>query len=70
MVYVSLSQYDPLSTFPATFRTFEDALARMLNEPRGTRPWPPSVDIYETSNAATAPSSAVSQYLQRSTPKR
>jgi HSP20 family protein len=47
---MSLTHYDPLANFPATFRTFEDALARMLNEPRGTRPWSPSVDIYETEN--------------------
>jgi len=47
---MSLSQYDPLANFPASFRTFEDALARMLNEPRGARPWSPSVDIYETEN--------------------
>ena len=45
---MSLSHYDPLANIPATFRTFEDALARMLNEPRGARPWSPSVDIYET----------------------
>src|SRR6202011_163357 len=44
----SLTQFDPLTTFPATFRTFEDALARMLNEPRGARPWSPALDIYET----------------------
>jgi HSP20 family protein len=47
---MSLTHYDPLTNFPATFRTFEDALARMLNEPRGARPWSPSVDIYETEN--------------------
>ena len=47
---MSLSQYDPLGNFPATFRTFEDAVARMLNEPRGARPWSPSVDIFETEN--------------------
>src|SRR5713101_2571978 len=47
---MSLSQYGPLSNFPATFRTFEDAVARMLNEPRGARPWSPSVDIFETEN--------------------
>jgi HSP20 family protein len=47
---MSLSQYDPLSNFPATSRTFEDAVARMLNEPRGARPWSPSVDIFETEN--------------------
>src|SRR5262249_11353356 len=48
--HMSLSQYDPLSNFPATFRSFEDAIARMLSEPRGGRPWSPSVDIYETEN--------------------
>lgn len=47
---MSLSQYDPLANFPANFRNFEDAVARMLNEPRGARPWSPSVDIYETEN--------------------
>jgi HSP20 family protein len=47
---MSLSHYDPLANFPANFRSFEDAITRMLNEPRGTRPWSPSVDIYETEN--------------------
>jgi HSP20 family protein len=47
---MSLSHYDPLANFPASFRTFEDAIARMWNEPRGTRPWSPSVDIFETEN--------------------
>jgi HSP20 family protein len=47
---MSLSQYDPLANFPATFRSFEDAITRMLSEPRGARPWSPSVDIYETEN--------------------
>src|SRR5215470_12483216 len=47
---MSLSHYDPLAHFPATFRNFEDAVARMLNEPRGARPWSPSVDIYENEN--------------------
>jgi HSP20 family protein len=47
---MSLSQYDPLANFPATFRTFEDAISRMLSEPRGARPWSPAVDIYETEN--------------------
>jgi HSP20 family protein len=47
---MSLTHFDPLTTFPATFRTFEDALARMLNEPGGARPWSPAVDIYETEN--------------------
>src|SRR5258705_12150754 len=47
---MSLSHYDPLANFPATFRNFEDVFARLLNEPRGARPWSPSVDIFETEN--------------------
>jgi HSP20 family protein len=47
---MSLSHFDPLTNLPATFRSFEDAISRMLNEPRGARPWSPSVDIYETEN--------------------
>lgn len=47
---MSLSHYDPLTNLPATFRNFEDAVARMLSEPRGARPWSPSVDIVETEN--------------------
>src|SRR6185436_16767308 len=47
---MSLSHYDPLANFPANFRSFEDVVARMLNEPRGARPWSPSVDILETEN--------------------
>src|SRR5258708_27836567 len=48
--HMSLANFEPLANLPASFRTFEDAIARMLNEPRGTRPWSPSVDIYETEN--------------------
>ena len=47
---MSLSHFDPLANFPATFRSFEDAITRLLSEPRGARPWSPSVDIYETEN--------------------
>ena len=47
---MSLSHYDPLANLPASFRNFEDVVARMLNEPRGARPWSPSVDIFETEN--------------------
>ena len=47
---MSLSQYDPLASFPATFRQFEDVLTRIWNEPRGARPRSPSVDIFETEN--------------------
>lgn len=40
-----------LSTDPITgIRIFEDALNRMLSEPRTSRPWSPPVDILETDN--------------------
>jgi len=38
-------QHDPLST---SLRLFEDAMTRFMNEPRGSRPWSPAVDILET----------------------
>jgi HSP20 family protein len=47
---MSLSHFDPLANFPVNFRNFEDAVTRLLSEPRGARPWSPSVDIFETEN--------------------
>src|SRR5436190_17452223 len=44
------TQYDPLAGLPAGFRLFEDAVTRLLSEPRATRPWSPPVDILETEN--------------------
>lgn len=32
-------------------RHFEDAMTRLMSEPRANRPWSPSVDIYETPDA-------------------
>ena len=32
-------------------RLFEDAVTRMMSEPRANRPWSPAVDIYETEDA-------------------
>jgi HSP20 family protein len=40
------TQTDPISGL----RLFEDALTRMLSEPRSSRPWSPAVDILETEN--------------------
>ena len=31
-------------------RLFDDAVTRMMNEPRTARPWSPAVDIFETEN--------------------
>lgn len=34
-------------------RLFEDAVTRLMNEPRANRPWSPSVDIFETEDNLT-----------------
>jgi len=50
---MALTKYDPfhdLMDFPGGFRTFQDAVNRMLSEPRSQRPWTPAVDILETDN--------------------
>ena len=39
--------FDPLSS---SLRLFEDAVTRMMSEPRTSRPWSPAVDIVETEN--------------------
>src|SRR5271154_1491818 len=38
--------HDPLHSL----RLFEDAVTRMMSEPRTARPWSPAVDIFETEN--------------------
>jgi HSP20 family protein len=35
------------------FRFFEDAVTRLMNEPRTGRPWSPAVDIMETEDVVT-----------------
>jgi hypothetical protein len=44
-------KYNPFGAefddFPAGLRVFQDSLSRLLGEP-ASRPWSPSVDIYET----------------------
>lgn len=39
--------HDPFSGL----RLFEDAVTRLMSEPRANRPWSPSVDIFETEEA-------------------
>lgn len=34
-------------------RFFEDAVTRLMSEPRGSRPWSPAVDILETEDTLT-----------------
>jgi HSP20 family protein len=46
-IYPTMSiTHDPLQGF----RFFEDAVTRLMSEPRGSRPWSPAVDIVETEN--------------------
>jgi HSP20 family protein len=50
---MALTKYDPFRDvvdFSSGFRTFQDAVSRMLSEPRSQRPWTPAVDILETDN--------------------
>jgi HSP20 family protein len=48
-----------MSTTAVTFdpfnglRLFEDAVTRLMSEPRANRPWSPPVDIFETEDALT-----------------
>mgnify|MGYP003759030693 CR=1 FL=1 len=48
---MAISKYEAfhdLMDFPAGLRSFQDAVNRMLSEPRSARPWIPAVDILET----------------------
>ena len=50
---MALTKYDPFqepADFSIGFRSFQDAVSRMLSEPRSQRPWTPAVDILETDN--------------------
>ena len=41
--------HDPLSASPFQgLRLFEDAVTRLMSEPRASRPWSPAVDIIES----------------------
>jgi HSP20 family protein len=46
-IYQTMSiTHDPLQGL----RFFEDAVTRLMSEPRASRPWSPAVDIVETEN--------------------
>jgi HSP20 family protein len=38
------------NSYPSSFRFFEDALNDLIQAPVTSRPWTPSVDIFETQN--------------------
>ena len=50
---MTITRFNPFFGDPATptFRSFEDAISQLLDEPSGTRPWTPAVDIRENENA-------------------
>jgi HSP20 family protein len=49
---LSTSAHDPFFNTPfGGLRLFEDAMTRMMSEPRTGRPWSPAVDVIETQDA-------------------
>src|SRR4051794_7754416 len=49
---MAITKYNPFADveeFPP-FRAFQDTVNRLLNEPQASRPWTPSVDVFETEN--------------------
>src|SRR5579862_1418422 len=42
-----------LSIDPLGLRLFEDAVTRLMSEPRTSRPWSPAVDIIESEDTLT-----------------
>lgn len=49
MSLIRFNPFNSIDEFPAGLRLFEDSVNRLLSEP-ATRPWSPSVDIFETEN--------------------
>lgn len=50
---MALSRQNPFTEtedFPTGLRLFQDTFNRILSEPSSSRPWAPSVDIFETEN--------------------
>lgn len=45
---MALTRYTPFGIAVPEFKLFEDTLNRFLQEPTGTRPWVPAVDVLET----------------------
>ena len=48
-----VAKYNPFADteeVPTGLRLFQDTVNRLFNEPSGSRPWTPPVDIFETEN--------------------
>lgn len=50
MALTKQNPYSDVEDFPTGLRLFHDTFSRMLSEPSTSRPWNPSVDIFETEN--------------------
>ncbi len=50
MALTKYEAFQDLMDFGTGFRSFQDAVNRMLSEPRSQRPWTPAVDILEKDN--------------------
>ncbi len=50
MPVVKYSPFVDTDEFPAGLRLFQDTVNRLFSDQTSTRPWAPSVDIFETDN--------------------
>jgi len=50
MPIVKYAPFPDTEDFPAGVRLFQDTINRLLSDQSTTRPWAPSVDIFETEN--------------------
>ena len=50
MPLVKYAPFTDSEDFPAGVRIFQDTINRLLSDQTATRPWAPSVDIFETEN--------------------
>jgi len=50
MPLVKYARFTDFEDFPAGVRIFQDTINRLLSDQTATRPWAPSVDIFETEN--------------------
>src|SRR5258707_341644 len=54
MPIVKYAPFTDFEDFPAGVRIFQDTINRLLSDQTATRPWAPSVDIFETENELEA----------------
>ncbi len=54
MTLVKYAPFTDSEDFPTGVRIFQDTINRLLSDQTATRPWAPSVDIFETENELVA----------------